>query len=550
MQSAIIERSTAALEFLAADRPEETSEIFTPNDFYGHASILKRYCGLPADFKIPAVIPHGVSINHSSWQVELNAPLSRIYAMSEEQRSKYQNVTDKQVHVIGSAILYAERMLADEVAEIRSTASGTVAFPAHSTHHLTAEFDQDAFIQSMHDLPDEMKPVSICMYWRDIQLNRHVKYLEHGFDCVTAGHMFDHEFHDRLIRILASHKYSVTNAVGTSSVFAASFGLKAHLVEQDQGVHGSSQFLSEHAPKITQPSAVHLMESMLIPPGQDRPDQKKWADIATGREFVQTPEQLKDLILQHSKPAISKPRPAKITRTWDQEVKRLETMGSFGCAGERKLIFPDGKPFEFIKATRLIEDHEIWQMEGVFSDLANLHPALIIDCGSDTGYTSIRMAQNYPEAQIFGFEADPQKAKIQFRNLDSMGLHHVALNSKAVWTESGLVSFQTSENETDSQISQVPSIRLKSLLHESKVDLLRLNIATAALPVIQDCAEDLRNVRHLVIHFPVAGSQRDELILLLAQLSAIGFHLQLNRVVFEEESETDLRILITGHCKE
>jgi hypothetical protein len=169
---------------LAVDRVEKTPELFPPNDFYGHASVLKRYCGLPSDFQIPAVLPHGVSINHSTWQVELDAPYPSIFAISEEQRLKYADITDKRVYVIGSVMHYAERLIADEINEIRSAAEGTVAFPAHSTHHLTADFDQTAFIDSLQDLPVEMKPVRVCLYWRDIQLKRHLKYMEAGFEFI------------------------------------------------------------------------------------------------------------------------------------------------------------------------------------------------------------------------------------------------------------------------------------------------------------------------------------------------------------------------------
>ena len=112
MQTIIVDEQTTSLEALASNRVEKTHELFTPNYFYGHASILKRYCGLPPEFQIPGVIPHGVSVNHSSWQVELDAPLQRIYANFEEQRSKYEGVTDKQVHVIGAVIHYAERLIA------------------------------------------------------------------------------------------------------------------------------------------------------------------------------------------------------------------------------------------------------------------------------------------------------------------------------------------------------------------------------------------------------------------------------------------------------
>lgn len=115
---------------------------------------------------------------------------------------------------------------------MRSNAEGAVAFPGHFTHHVTADFDQDAFIRSLHELPDEMRTLRICLHWWDIQLNRRLKYLDEGFECLTAGHVVDHDFHFRLVRILANHRHCVTRSMGTSTFLADSMGLKAYLIEQ------------------------------------------------------------------------------------------------------------------------------------------------------------------------------------------------------------------------------------------------------------------------------------------------------------------------------
>jgi hypothetical protein len=125
-----------------------------------------------------------------------------------------------------------------------------------------------------------------------------------------------------------------------------------------------------------------------------------------------------------------------------------------------------------------------------------------------------------------------------------MGVPNVILNQKAVWSESGLVSFQTKNNPLGPEIHQVASLRLKSFLQDAKVDLLRLNIANATLPVIQDCGVDLRNASHLVLTLTNMESERTDFILLIAELSAIGFQVQVKRLNLIEPSETDLQIVV------
>ena len=52
---------------LSKDRPLKSTEIFQPNDFYGHASIIKRYVKLPENYQIKAAIEHGAGIGGNIW---------------------------------------------------------------------------------------------------------------------------------------------------------------------------------------------------------------------------------------------------------------------------------------------------------------------------------------------------------------------------------------------------------------------------------------------------------------------------------------------------
>lgn len=537
-----------AIEALVKERPEKTCEIFTPNDFYGHATLLKHFAGLPEGMPLPGVLPHGPSINHTIWQPELDSPVPNIFAISEEQKVCYEKASSKPVYVIGSVAHYAEKLMADELQERRERASGTVAFPAHSTHHLTCEFDQTQFIKELQSLPECMGPVRVCLYWRDVQLKRHLKYQEAGFECLTAGHMFDPDFYFRLLKIFADSKYAITNKMGSSSLLAASLGLEVLHLHQSTRIRGTNEiFEGEAAPTVDQPSAVALFETMNIPPGHSRPDQQQWGDIATGRAFVRSPEHLREMMMEHAIAMMEKPKATKpVVRTWDQELERIKQTNHTRLDHQDGTILPDGNVFHFLNQPRLLEDHESWETDGVFPDLSEEEAPVIVDCGADTGYTAIRMAQAWPKAQIYGFEANPIKTKMLYRNLDVMGLHQVSIGEKAVWIESGKVTFETNEPGIGKQVCQIPALRLKGFLRETKVDLLRLNIANATLPVIQDCGEDLRQARHIVVVYPSEESNRNELILLMAELSAIGFQLQVKQVKCLDESETSLRILLTA----
>jgi len=353
-----------------------------------------------------------------------------------------------------------------------------------------------------------------------------------------------------MLKVIAAHEHAITNKMGSSSIFAASLGLQVHFIDQATHIHGTeAQFLNEGHPDVVHPSAVNLFESMKIPPGEPRPNQKIWGDIATGRSFVRSPDDLQAMIREHAQPSPSAPKPK--ARTWDQELDRIQHLAGVETVdGDGGLtIMPEDIPFKFFNRQRLIEDNETWNHAGILPDLSKVEQPVIIDCGCDTGFTSIQFSKKWPGAQIYAFEANPAKVKCMFRNLDAWGLRNLAVSQKAVWVESGLVSFETREPGLGNQVSQIKSIRLKDLLREGRVDLMRFNIANAILPVVQDCGSDLRQARHLIFNYPSDASHRNDFILLLAELTALGFQMQIHQVKLLDQSETSLRIVLTASLK-
>ena len=149
--------------------------------------------------------------------------------------------------------------------------------------------------------------------------------------------------------------------------------------------------------------------------------------------------------MEHAVASVEKPISKPFLRTWDEEMERLAQSSRWATSQEDDTILPEGNVFHFMNGPRLVEEHELWSKEGVFPDLSSLEEPVIIDCGSDTGYTVIRMAQTWPKAQIYGFEANPIKTKMLYRNLDAMGLRNVSLVSKATFPVSIHTAFPPTE---------------------------------------------------------------------------------------------------------
>jgi hypothetical protein len=97
-------------------------------------------------------------------------------------------VSGKITFQAASPFLYIEDLLADQPGPTRQ---GTILFLSHSSHWTTAESDDAAIARFLEALPERFHPVTICVYWRDFNLQHHHEFANRGFRIVSAGHIYE-----------------------------------------------------------------------------------------------------------------------------------------------------------------------------------------------------------------------------------------------------------------------------------------------------------------------------------------------------------------------
>ena len=165
----------------------------------------------------------------------------------------------------------------------------------------------------------------------------------------------------------------------------------------------------------------------------------------------------------------------------------------------------------------------------------------ILDCGANIGLASLFFRRLYPDARITAFEADPALFQILSANLAGNGAQDVETRHAAVWTSTGTLTFQCEGSDSGmistlpgavaGRATTVPSLRLRDVIDQGPVDLLKLDIEGAEGAVLADCEPVLGRVKAIVMdlhEFDPAARQAPGVLELLARA---GFQYSIDEFV-------------------
>lgn len=277
-------------------RPRELStiEIFEPNAFYGNDRVLKLYAGLPPDRSLKVVVPHGVVFNDSYlWEAERRALLPAVLAYSDERAQAYARATGKYPMRSAVPFAYVAKLLPPAPAAERR---GTLFFPSHSTHRITALADYAGMADMLAAMEERYRPVTVCIYWRDYELGRQLPFLHRGLRVVSAGHIFDPDFLFRLFHLLSRHRYAASNVPGSNLLYAVIAGCSYFLVPGFDVTHqGSNAALANdlsHGGRVL----ASLRQAYAYPP--EETNSGRWDLVArlSGLDNLHAPEELRSLL--------------------------------------------------------------------------------------------------------------------------------------------------------------------------------------------------------------------------------------------------------------
>jgi FkbM family methyltransferase len=189
-----------------------------------------------------------------------------------------------------------------------------------------------------------------------------------------------------------------------------------------------------------------------------------------------------------------------------------------------------GRPLQVADADSFLGTYKEIFFDKVYAFPSATPRPMIIDGGANIGLATLFFKRIYPQSRIIAFEADPGIFALLERNMASFRLADVQLVNAALWDSETLLPFASEGGASGhiassgeaAQSTRVQAVRLKPWLQEN-VDFLKLDIEGAEYEVLEDCREELRNVRNLFVEYHSPAGSEQKLSRILEILSQAGF---------------------------
>ncbi|MBI6118189.1 FkbM family methyltransferase [Salegentibacter maritimus] len=193
-----------------------------------------------------------------------------------------------------------------------------------------------------------------------------------------------------------------------------------------------------------------------------------------------------------------------------------------------KITIPDNASFLFM--------HEEIFIKKIYNFQTTTHSPYIIDGGANIGLSIIYFKKLFPDANIVGFEPDPNIFKILKKNIGKFNFQNIELVNKGLWNAKKELNFWSEgadagliiEKENSKKVTtKIKTTSLNDYL-TCQVDFLKLDIEGAETVVLKDIQANLDKIKRIFVEYHSFVNQTQSIDEILRILIEAGFRLHIN----------------------
>ena len=192
------------------------------NETYSLGHWLKDYGYYPGHWPLYTYMDHGMSVTDLIYPHELETEAPLIFKFSPRMVKMYKKISKKPVYTLINPTIHYRKT---KKIEKSPDANGTLFFPAHSTEVIHDETNWDTFITGLENIPEQFKPLDICLHFTDVVKGLDKIFEARGYKVLTAGNISLNEFVENFYSILKNYKYSMSNLMGSYAFYSVEMGI-------------------------------------------------------------------------------------------------------------------------------------------------------------------------------------------------------------------------------------------------------------------------------------------------------------------------------------
>lgn len=240
-------------------------EEYRANAYYGIAKCFKDYSGYEG--KIEACIEHGVYFGDYINDREcIESGFPAVFTFGCARVEHLRKKSEKLLFAVGPYISYAHNLISDEeILSIKKKFGKTLlVFPTHSVDRVLVEMNSNQLIGKIENFKEDhsFQTVLVCLYYRDIEVERDKDYINAGYKVVTAGRREDKDFLNRLHTFFSISDYSISNNVGTHIGYSIALKVPHTILSEEVKYNTASKVDEKDVTTLHNPYAV--LEKRLV----------------------------------------------------------------------------------------------------------------------------------------------------------------------------------------------------------------------------------------------------------------------------------------------
>ena len=205
--------------------------LFWPTELYSFGRCYREWLNWPRWLPIPVYGDHGVALFGDLNEHEKNNRSRYHLTWFGSRYEATNNQSEKKIiHIPHPWITYRRKKKITQ----NNDAIGTLIFYSHSNVGIEIEgYKFDEYFNSLKDLPDEYKPLVVCMHMHDINKGYHKTIRKYRLPITTAGNTSSPFFVDRFYDLIRQFKYATSNKGGSELFYCAEAGVEYFLYGQE-----------------------------------------------------------------------------------------------------------------------------------------------------------------------------------------------------------------------------------------------------------------------------------------------------------------------------